>query len=346
MGIRYLPGLSLSTTLRKSYTLDAELSLNAYTTADFYAFDDIVTDAKLKPYRLWLRLSTSQFEARLGLQKVNFGSALLLRPLMWFDRIDPRDPLQITEGVYGLLLRYYFVNNANIWVWGLYGNEDPKGWEFAPSDDRSIEYGGRFQYPVWTGEMAVSYHHRMVDMEKTLQDFIGSIPGGFPPFIPVDQKICSEDRFGFDGKLDVEIGLWFEGAIIHQDIDIFPFTYRRFMNLGGDYTFAIGNGLEVLTEYFQFKATKKAFGPGEKIDVSALSLNYSPGLLDRVTCILYYDWRNKDWYRFLRWERTYDKWSFYLTGFWNPDAFRLFQEQAGATFLGGKGIQLMAVFNH
>jgi len=54
------------------------------------------------------------------LQKINFGSATLFRLLMWFDRIDPRDPLKLTDGVYGLLLRYYFHNNTNIWLWGLY----------------------------------------------------------------------------------------------------------------------------------------------------------------------------------------------------------------------------------
>ena len=69
-----------------------------------------------------MRYSSDQFELRLGLQKINFGSASMLRPLMWFDQMDPRDPLHLTDGVWGLLARYYFLNNANIWLWGLYGN--------------------------------------------------------------------------------------------------------------------------------------------------------------------------------------------------------------------------------
>ena len=56
--------------------------------------------ATSSPTAAWLRLSTSRFEARVGLQKINFGSATLFRPLMWFDSLDPRDPLQITDGVY------------------------------------------------------------------------------------------------------------------------------------------------------------------------------------------------------------------------------------------------------
>ena len=73
-----------------------------------------------------------------GLQKINFGSAVLLRPLMWFDSLDPRDPLQLTDGVYAVLLRYYFPNNANLWAWALYGNDSPKGWESAATAEDTV----------------------------------------------------------------------------------------------------------------------------------------------------------------------------------------------------------------
>ncbi|MCK7489842.1 MAG: ABC transporter ATP-binding protein [Anaerotruncus sp.] len=39
--------------------------------------------------------------------------------MMWFDTIDPRDPLQLTDGVYALLLRYYTRGNANFWAWAM-----------------------------------------------------------------------------------------------------------------------------------------------------------------------------------------------------------------------------------
>ena len=42
-------------------------------------------------------------------QKMNFGSAIILRCLTWFNSIDPRDPLQATDGKTGPLLRYYFL---------------------------------------------------------------------------------------------------------------------------------------------------------------------------------------------------------------------------------------------
>ena len=88
----------------------------------YHPFDSSQVDAAIKAYRLWGRYTGHQFEVRVGLQKIDFGSAMMLRPLQWFDEMDPRDPLNFTTGVYGALGRYYFLNNANIWGWILYGN--------------------------------------------------------------------------------------------------------------------------------------------------------------------------------------------------------------------------------
>ncbi|MCK4745441.1 MAG: hypothetical protein KAT15_00320, partial [Bacteroidales bacterium] len=128
VGLRYIPELSFSIPAG-NFTIDGEFSANLWGSGDIYPGDSIVPDEQLSPYRMWVRFSGDQFEIRAGLQKINFGSAVLFRPLMWFDRIDPRDPLQLTDGVYGLLARYYFLNNANIWLWGLYGDDKTKGWE-------------------------------------------------------------------------------------------------------------------------------------------------------------------------------------------------------------------------
>ena len=154
-GLRYIPSFSGGIPLSSKWRLDAEASVNAWavTTVESGKWEG---SAKIKPYRLWLRLSTDQFEFRTGLQKINFGSAAMLRPLMWFDRIDPRDPLQLTDGVYAALARYYFLNNANIWLWFLYGNDETKGWEFLPTSEKKPEFGGRIQFPVYTGETGIS----------------------------------------------------------------------------------------------------------------------------------------------------------------------------------------------
>lgn len=138
-------------------------------------------------------------EVRLGLQKINFGSANMLRPLMWFDQLDPRDPLQLTDGVWGLLGRYYFLNNANLWVWGLYGNNQQKMWETGNTYSGFPELGGRFQTPVPRGELAFTYHYRKADLSEH------SLLSNQPTSV-------GENRVGIDGKWDLGVGLWFEAV--------------------------------------------------------------------------------------------------------------------------------------
>jgi len=334
-GLRYIPGLSIGKEIKKKYTLDAEFSANIYASGLSHSFNDVETEGRIKPYRMWLRFSIPQFEARLGLQKINFGSATLLRPLMWFDRMDPRDPLQLTDGVYGFLVRYYFLNNTNVWLWGLYGNSKTKGWEMIPSDDRTMEYGGRIQWPLFTGEMAFTVHHRRMNLEK-----------GILEHIPLGKGTAPENRFGVDGKWDVGVGVWFEGTLIQQDAEAIPFPYIRSVNIGADYTFGLRNGLHFLAEHFFIQAATKPFGSGEGYTFSAVSLNYPFGLLDNATAMLYYDWKSHDWYRFMSWQRMYDRWSIYTIAFWNPDYFQIYQNVTGTNIFAGKGFQCMIVINH
>lgn len=333
LGIRYIPTISVRKQIN-TYLLDGEIAGNMYGTANHYSDLDDDTDGKIKPYRLWLRFSTNQFELRAGLQKINFGSATLLRPLMWFDRIDPRDPLQLTDGVYGLLGRYYFLNNANIWLWVLYGNNETKGWEFIPSTKNKPEFGGRIQVPLWTGEIALTGHHRTADIEENDNNLVN------------DNKSVSENRLAMDGKWDVGVGIWFESAVSHTNYDEQSLRYARMINLGLDYTFNLGNGLHTLVEYLRVDASGELFKSGRPSSLAALSINYPFGLLDSFGAMLYYDWTNENAYRFMNWQRTYDQWSFYVMGFWNPSEFRIYQNQDEQNLFAGKGVQFMVVFNH
>ena len=43
--------------------------------------------------------------------------------------------LQITGGVDALLVRYYLLNNANLWLWGVRGRDETRGWELLPTTD-------------------------------------------------------------------------------------------------------------------------------------------------------------------------------------------------------------------
>jgi len=335
LGLRFIPTFSVDHSWNKKYTLDAELSLNAYGNLNFLTLENVESDGDIKPYRMWMRFSTRQFEARLGLQKINFGSASMFRPLMWFDRLDPRDPLQLTDGVYGLLLRTYFLNNANIWLWGLYGNNDTKGWEFIPTSGNTAEFGGRTQIPAGKGELAFSFHHRTVDLSEFLSDKI----------LP-EEKNIPENRFALDGKWDIGIGLWFEGAVFRQNSSKLPYPWQQTLTIGIDYTFSLGNGLYVMGEHFLFTQSSEFLSSGQNIKFSAVSLNYPCGLLDSLSGMIYYDWKNHDFYRFINWQRTYDKWKIYVMGFWNPEKFLLYQGNVDSSLFTGTGFQIMVVYNY
>lgn len=202
LGGRYIPELNYNLPLNSAKALDFEASANIYGSVAFNPFYESKTDGDIQPYRIWARYTGKQYEIRLGLQKIDFGSATILRPLQWFNQIDPRDPLQLTNGVYAALGRYYFLNNANIWLWMLYGNEKTRGYDALETNKDIPEFGGRIQYPVPKGELAVSYHHRTADASALFgENSFNKIP---------------EDRFSLDGKWDVTVGLWFEAVHIHK----------------------------------------------------------------------------------------------------------------------------------
>lgn len=334
-GLYYVPELLVNQSLSEHYSFDFDLSLNANGTFQPQSGEGVRTSGDIKLYRMWGRFSSERFEARLGLQKINFGSAALLRPLMWFDRIDPRDPLQITDGVYGLLTRYYFLNNANIWLWGLYGKKNTKGWEFFATEDRSVEFGGRFQHPLGNGELALTYHHRRINPAQN-----------FPGLDSADVSSVPENRFGLDGKWDIGIGLWFEGALTHQGSGQLPNPWQRAVTIGCDYTFGLGNGLNVIGEYFVYTSSREILSSGESMRFLTLSMNYPLNILDNLSCIFYYDWENKNLYSFLNWRRTYDQWVINIIGFWNPEDFQIYGNLTENNLFAGKGIQIMVIFNH
>ena len=336
-GIRYIPELFAEYKLNEIWTLDAAASVNSYGAITFYN-DGRNDNGDLKPYRLWARLSSKQFELRAGLQKINFGSASILRPLMWFDRLDPRDPLQLTDGVYGLLGRYYFLNNANIWIWGLYGNAEKRGWDLLASDKKIPEFGGRVQTPAGRGEIALSYHHRNIGKGSFILPDIG---------VPLYYEGFSQDRLAIDGKWDLGVGLWFENSIEKNQKSIIPGQkWNNQFNLGTDYTFGFGNGLNLKIEHLVWLSSDDLFKDPEKVNYTAFSSNYPIGLLDQLSLILYYNWENETFYRFVNWGRQYDKLSLFLMAYWNPETFDIYRNTDNVSLFSGKGIQVMIAFNH
>jgi hypothetical protein len=335
-GLRYIPELVAQEAVGGDDSLALDVSLDGLLLETLHHTGPASLAASLAAYRAWLRFATHHFETRIGLQKITFGSATLFRPLMWFDRVDPRDPLQITDGVTGALARYYFPNNANLWAWGLYGNTSTTGWETTPTEHGTVEYGGRVQLPVPAGELGATYHHR--------DAYTGIDTGG---------AATPEDRFGLDGKWNLGVGVWGEAVLVHQRTDLFPTAYQRFSDVGADYTIPVGGGLHLLTETARFETPVAPFAGGRGVWFSGLLGDYPVGLLDRLSAIVYADWSTHQWYRILMWQRAYDMWTFDLLGFWNPNQpqglaatpLSLGPAQQSQAF-AGRGIEVVAAFNY
>lgn len=334
LGGRYIPQINYTNTFKNEHQFDFEVSANLYGSSVInHDSKSPVFDGKIKPYRAWMRFSGKQFEMRAGLQKINFGSATMFRPLMWFDEVDPRDPLKLTDGVWGVLARYYFLNNANIWFWFLYGNEQARGWEFAQRNAHYPEYGGRLQFPFLKSEMGFSFHHQMIDAQ--------SIPNFNFPFESV-----SEYKIAYDIKVDWFVGLWFEGVWLKKNADLGVLKNQEMLTIGLDYTFAIGNGLYFITEHFLASNDEKAFGFNQTFHLTATSLSYPVGLFDHINAIFYYDWTNNSAYNFVNWQKQFNTWSVQLMAYWNPEHAILPGSGETNNLYGGKGIQVMLIFNH
>jgi hypothetical protein len=315
LGIQYKPTISLNLIQKEAFEIDCEVITNLsyrYIENDSTGFEE--KDAEI--YRSWLRYSVSQFEARVGLQKINFGPAQLLRSLKWFDTIDPRDPQEETGGVQAALFRYYFLNNANIWLWGIYAEDELKGLELFTSKYTNFEFGGRVQYPFEFCEAAFSFHHRELEFDKTL-----------------------ENRFGFDARWDFEIGLWIEAVVAKFNENDFTPNWEKNLTLGADYTISICNGIHILGEHFVYsKSENDLFVSSYKAESSAVSFSYPIGLFDSIVAIIIYSWESEDWSRFLSYQRNYNYLSIYLNLSWNPQVNNFNPKQISAD---GKSVQLM-----
>lgn len=314
-GLQYIPNLQISQFLSGERSIDFEASVYGFINLDAGERSD-----DLRPYRFNFRYATPQSETQLGLQKINFGPAQLLRALMWFDRQNPTDPMNIAEGVWGLRYRYGFLNNANVWLWGLYGNDEPKGLEACGSVADKPEFGGRIQTPVPLGEMALTFHSRTAN--NRFGDF-------------------RETRYALDGRWDVLVGAWFEAVVQYQEITG-PFKYTKMLTTGLDYTVGIGNGLYVLTEYMISQVSDDLYEVAKDVRLSALMLNYPLSMFDNLSLLTFYSWETKDFIQYASWQRSYDNIVVNLALYHFPEAQLSTISSAGA----GYGVRLMLIYNH
>lgn len=330
VGVRYIPEASYTINISESKLLDFAVSANIYASSLFHPFSKSKETARIKPYRAWIRYTGEQFELRLGLQKLNFGSASIIRPLQWFDDMDARDPLKFTTGVYGLMGRYYFLNNANIWAWALYGNENARSFEIIKNNKNIPEYGGRVQLPVPRGEIAFTYHHRTADSRDI------SIMASY-------EKV-SEDRYALDGKWDVEIGLWFEATYSHKSKNVGLLTNKILLNIGIDYTFPIGSGLNVVAEHLFSDINERVSSYFKNTShVSVSTISYPIDFSDTISTVTYYSWESKDFTLFLNYQHQFESSIAYVMMYYNPENQLSY---FNVNRFSGLGIRFMLVFNH
>jgi hypothetical protein len=331
--LRAIPQIDWGRAVSTDWKFDVTASLSAATGATYLSGAKVSGDSDVDAHRVWARLASARFETRVGLQQISFGSAAVFRPLMWFDRLDARDPLQFTKGVYGALARYVTAGNASVWAWALYGNDDPRGWDALGTKADTPEFGGRAQAPFLGGELAGSYHHRAADTTPFL-------PPGSPP------DSARENRVGVDGKWDLGVGVWFETSFTHTASTALRREWQPSWTVGADYTFGVGSGLTLLGEQFYLDPAVPAFAPPATLELTAVTATYPVGVANMLTGALYYEWRRANAYRFVEWRRTYDHWRFHVIGFWNPDQASLFAPGSQASALTGKGVELVIVASY
>ncbi len=324
---RYIPELSYETKVDSLSKLGFEVSTNLDAT-----WNEGLSDANISPYRMWVRYKKRQLELRLGLQKIEFGSASILRPMQWFNQIDPRDPLGLTNGVYGILGRYYFLNNANIWFWGLYGNSASRGFDALATDPSIPEFGGRFQYPVPKGEVALTYHRRIVDASE------------FLPF-PMEEGLA-ENRIGIDGKWDLGVGLWFEFAHLWKDKPLGIFTHQSSASIGVDYTIAMGNGLGINLEQMLISNDEEAFDFTSPANFTAISMTYPLTFFDNLSTVAFYNYETRSGTFLVNYEHQFKAVSLFVMLYYNPEGPSGFQQNDLVYSFEGPGIRLMTVYSH
>jgi len=328
IGFRYLPETRIGWEISDGKAVDFAFDLNIHTSSSTGTLPGLGTNAAAKLYRFWARYYTDALEVRAGLQKINFGPAKILRSLMWFDTLDPRDPLQLTDGVTGLLVRYYFPNNSNIWTWGLAGSEELKGLEAVKSDSSKPEYGARLQLPVPMGEAGVTVHSRYTNVP----DIMALLSSVFPSFA----SNVIENRIAIDGIWDAGAGLWFENSLSETKVNPSSSYWQNFTTLGADYT--TGFGATLTLEHMFYSAGLAADNMSQAISISALMAMRGLTLLDSVTAIIFYDWTQNKAFPFVTWQRTYDNWIINTSAYSSP-------QLANSSF-SGSGVQVLVSYNH
>ena len=316
----YIPMLSLSRDLSINRFVDLEWSYRM----QYRMYEEDVVFSN-KPYRQWLRYSSDQIEARLGLQKIAFGPAMVLRSLAWFDTIDPKDPTGQTDAVEAFRLRLFPTSSLALWLWSINNDQD------------TLSYGGRAELSASIGEWGLTYYQDPTELGQSV--------GQFPIFISGPHQ-----RAAIDYRYDGYFGFWFEGVGIFadrkQDVELNRFTL---FTLGADYTIPVGPGLLIMAETMRINSSSTAKESSTEQTYTALMASLPINMLHQLMFIAQIDWDNSHMYNYLRWGITYDHFSlnFILSISPKRGDYEIAKEDLPKTVAGfGTGLQFMLIYNH
>ncbi len=318
--IGYIPTISLGRELAGGALIDLEWAYRAgwATTGN----DSTVSSGS--HHRLWARYSGPSLELRLGLQKIAFGPGRVLRPLAWFDTIDPKDPTNQTDGVEAFRARWFPTGDLALW-----------GWLVSDGDMAEVSPGGRLELSLPWADLGFTLHSN----RTTGLGQIGLLPAVLE---------APEWRLGWDLRMDWGIGFWTEGMLAYP---VEPATmgpeYQHVLMLGGDYTFALGNGLYVMAEHLWLRPLRWPLT--NQGQISALLASVPLGIMDQLMAIVQIDWESRRAFNYLRWARAWDAISLNVMLQANPrrKSFDLPLESLPTGLAGfGAGLQIMVVYNH
>ncbi len=235
-------------------------------------------------HRLWARYGSARGEVRLGIQELNFGSAMILRPLQWFEPDRLMAELESQAGLWALSAKHYLANNASLWGWSLYRSKQVDLWTKQRSVRDRPEFGARWQVPLSRGEIALSYHGRWAEYLSE-----NSAPVATP-----------ENRAGFDLKVDLGPGLWLEGMWLEASQ---PAYHIKTICWGADYTVKLGNGLGLLCEHLWIQDSRGRGG------YTAGQWKYPLSLADDIEGNWLWCWERSQSALFFAWRHSHGSWS-------------------------------------
>jgi len=203
------------------WKLDFELSADAKQVDGPSEQAHFARETDVDFFRAWLRLDHGNFKIRGGRQKILFGSGFVFRPLGFFDTRDVTGVVPETRGVDGVRTTYFFDETTSV-----------ESWLVPAKRNESVVWGMRGEALLGNVETgAVIQYHPKTDLEE-LADF-------------------NQDMWqaGFYFKGEKAVGYWNESRLdVENNRGNHPVRFDTVF--GVDYTFDVGEGLHVLTEYF------------------------------------------------------------------------------------------------